>query len=209
MPDFKDEVPDLTGIDEAHHALYAKQEDGTYKFAVPQASPDVAALKVKLEAAIKDGSKSAAELSKIKADIAAAEIRAKADSGQYKELYDRNEAEKAELAEKLKSQSVDHQADILVLELTKDEEQAKLLKSIIRPLVSKDESGKLIVKDLPDVTTAEELIAHCKTKYPYLCDGSGASGGGASGGRGGSAAQDVMKIKNPLQRLVAARKVSK
>lgn len=94
------------------------------------------------------------------------------------------------LQDDIKSKTLDSEAQRIAGSLTKDTNRANLLMQQIRNRLSLDgenfsvldESGK------PTISTIEELTGQIKTAYPFLVDGSQATGGGAQGGSGGAAA---------------------
>lgn len=73
--------------------------------------------------------------------------------------------------------------------LTKDTGRAALLSKEIRGRLSIDSDGFSVLDESgkPTISTVEELTGQIKTKYPFLVDGSQASGGGAQGNSGGAA----------------------
>lgn len=73
--------------------------------------------------------------------------------------------------------------------MTKDTNRANLLSQQILSRLTLDD-GKFSVLDEsgnPTISSVEELTGQIKTQYPFLVDGSQASGGGATGGSGGAA----------------------
>lgn len=143
------------------------------------------------------GEKKAAQKAKADAEKAAADAAAKAaaENGDYKQLFEsqKNEADTLrQQIEKMNSditrQKITGEAARLAAQLTKDTGRAQLLQQQISQRLTivdgelrvTDESGQLTVSKL------EDLTGQIKTAYPFLVDGSPASGGGATGSKGGA-----------------------
>ena len=128
------------------------------------------------------------------AQAAEAEARAK-EKGEFKELYEREQKAKAELAEKYESfakriqqKEVETVALSIASELTRDTKRAELLREQISKFTRYTDDGVKFEMGGVEVDRAK-IMAHISDNYPFLIDGSGATGGGATGGnRGGSAA---------------------
>ena len=126
------------------------------------------------------------------AQAAEAEARAK-EKGEFKELYEREQKAKAELAEKYESfakriqqKEVETVALSIASELTRDTKRAELLREQIIKFARYTDDGVKFEMGGVEVDRAK-ILAHISDNYPFLIDGSGASGGGATGGKGGSA----------------------
>lgn len=116
-------------------------------------------------------------------------------SNNYKQLFESQNEEAnrlKKLVEDMKSQSnqqrVKSEASIIASSLTKDKGRHKLLEKELSQRLTLvddqirvvDESGQLTV------STLEELTNRIKMDYPFLIDGSQASGGGAARSSGGA-----------------------
>jgi len=116
----------------------------------------------------------------------------------YKQLFEAQKEESNTLRQTIdkmnadiKQQKVSTEAAKLASQLTKDTGRAQLLQKEISQRLTlvdnelrvTDESGQLTVSSLDDLTNA------IKTSYPFLVDGSQASGGGAVKAQGGAEAR--------------------
>jgi len=128
------------------------------------------------------------------AQAAAEEARAK-EKGEFRELYEREQKAKLELQEKYESfqtriqkQEVSLATSSIVGQLTRDTARAELLAEKAAQFAKyTDEGVKFELGGVP--VDSEKMQAHLKERYPFLIDGSGATGGGATGtGKGSGAA---------------------
>lgn len=116
----------------------------------------------------------------------------------YKQLFEAQKEESNTLRQTIdkmnadiRQQKVSTEAAKLASQLTKDTGRAQLLQKEISQRLTlvdnelrvTDESGQLTVSSLDDLTSA------IKTAYPFLVDGSQASGGGAVKAQGGAEAR--------------------
>lgn len=116
----------------------------------------------------------------------------------YKQLFEAQKEESNTLRQTIdkmnadiRQQKVSTEAAKLASQLTKDTGRAQLLQKEISQRLTlvdnelrvTDESGQLTVSSLDDLTNA------IKTSYPFLVDGSQASGGGAVKAQGGAEAR--------------------
>ena len=117
-----------------------------------------------------------------------------AEKQQFKELYEREQKSKQELAEKyeefqtkIQRQEIGLHANNIAGELTRDTARAELLAEKASQFAKYSENG--VEFELGGVPVDKaKVIEHLREKYPFLADGSGASGGGATGaGKGGGA----------------------
>jgi len=121
-----------------------------------------------------------------------------AKENDYKQLFESQKQEADTLRstiEKMnndiKQQKIGTQAAKLAAQLTKDTQRAQLLQKEISQRLTlvdnelrvTDESGQLTVSSLDDLTNS------IRTAYPFLVDGSQASGGGAVKAQGGAEAR--------------------
>jgi hypothetical protein len=93
------------------------------------------------------------------------------------------------LQDDIKSKTLEGEALRIASSLTKDPNRANLLMQQIRNRLTLDGENFSVLDESgnPTISTVEELTGQVKTAYPFLVDGSQASGGGAQGGSGGAA----------------------
>ena len=123
------------------------------------------------------------------AQAAEAEARAK-EKGEFKELYEREQKAKAELAEKydsfakrIQAKDIELSASSLAAELTRDTKRAELLKEQVSKYARYTDDG--VVFEMGGVNVdKDKILTHIKENFPFLVDGSGATGGGAAGSQG-------------------------
>mgnify|MGYP000114164361 CR=1 FL=1 len=112
---------------------------------------------------------------------------------QFRELYEREQEAKRELQEsyeefkqRIQKQTVQTEATKLAAELTRDTSRSELLQEKAEQYAKYSEDG--VTFELGGVQVdKEKIIAHLREKYPFLVDGSGATGGGAAGQQNGGA----------------------
>lgn len=106
---------------------------------------------------------------------------------EFRTLYEREQKSAAELREKLEAQSkrietkeLESASTKLTSELTRDTKRAELLKKEIMAFARYSEDGVFFEMGGVKVDSAK-ILAHITDNYPFLVDGSGATGGGAAG----------------------------
>lgn len=112
---------------------------------------------------------------------------------EFKQLYEREQKAKQELAEKyetfaktVQQKEIEAAAMNVASELTRDTKRAELLREQVARYARYTEEG--VKFEMGGVEVGKEKItAHITENYPFLIDGSGASGGGATGGKNGGA----------------------
>jgi len=112
---------------------------------------------------------------------------------QFRELYEREQEAKRELQEKyeefqtkIQKQTISSEATKLASELTRDTARGELLQEKVAQYAKYSDDG--VVFELGGVPVdKEKILSHLKEKYPFLVDGSGATGGGAAGTDNGRA----------------------
>ncbi len=112
---------------------------------------------------------------------------------QFRELYEREQEAKRELQEKyeefqhrIQSQTIQSEAVKLASELTRDTARGELLQEKASQYAKYSEDG--VTFELGGVPVdKEKILTHLREKYPFLVDGSGATGGGAAGQQNGGA----------------------
>lgn len=146
------------------------------------------------------------------AQAAAEEARAR-EKGEFKELYEREQKAKAELADKyegfakkIQAKEVELSAGSIANELTRDTKRADLLKKEISQFARYSEDGVKFEMGGVEVDRAK-VVAHITESYPFLVDGNQSSGGGATGGKtgGGAAKGNLGGTKSERQAAIAAR----
>lgn len=167
-----------------------EQKPQTYTAEEVQAllAKETSGLKAKVDELLgesKSAKQKARELEEAQAAIE--EARAK-EKGEFKELYEREQKAKAELAEKydsfakrIQQKEVEAAALSLAAELTRDTKRAELLRKEIGQFARYTDDGVKFEMGGVEVDRAK-VLAHITDNYPFLVDGSGATGGGATGG---------------------------
>lgn len=109
---------------------------------------------------------------------------------EFRTLYEREQKAKAELAEKYESfakriqqKEVESSALSLAAELTRDTKRAELLKEQVSKYARYTDDGVKFEMGGVEVDR-DKILTHIKDNYPFLIDGSGATGGGAAGSKG-------------------------
>ena len=127
---------------------------------------------------------------------ALAEEAAAKERGEFRELFEKERKEKAELSDKfnafqdqLKKEKINGAASELASSLTRDTKRAKMLTEKIAGMAQYSDEGVTFALGGVEIDT-DKLKAYVSDEYPFLIDGSGASGGGAAGqNKGGGAAK--------------------
>jgi len=195
-----------------------KLEDGTEIDAFTedevkaQIEKETTGLKSKLDELLGE-TKSAKQKAKELEEAQAAEAEARAkEKGEFKELYEREQKAKAELSEKyeafskqIQQKEVEGAAMSIASELTRDTKRAELLKKEISQYARYTDSGvNFEMGGIPVDRT--KILAHITENYPFLIDGTGATGGGATGGSKGGGAAKVMQ-KTEFDKMNASDKM--
>jgi len=116
-----------------------------------------------------------------------------AEKQQFKELYEREQKSKQELQEqyeefqnRIRQQEIGNEALKLSSELTRDSARGELLQEKAMQYAKYSEYG--VTFELGGVPVdKDKILSHLREKYPFLVDGSGATGGGAAGSNNGGA----------------------
>jgi len=113
---------------------------------------------------------------------------------QFKELYEREQKAKQELNEKfedfqnrIRQQEIGNEALKVASELTRDTSRGELLQEKAAQFAKYSEDGGVTFELGGLEVDKEKILTHLREKYPFLVDGSGATGGGASGSNNGGA----------------------
>lgn len=192
----------FTSLDESVQGLY-KQDGDNFVLSVsgmPE-QEDTSGLKRKVEELLGE-KKTAQQKAKEAEDAAVAAAIEKAKSEQdYKSLYESSEAERkksesafSDLKNQITKSNIDTKATELAATLTTDAGRQKLLKEqfsnrlvmVDGELKVSDGAGNATVSSLQDLTTS------VKKEYPFLVDGSKATGGSASGNTSGAGDSKTM-----------------
>ncbi len=112
---------------------------------------------------------------------------------QFRELYEREQESKRELQERfeefnsrIQKQTINAEATKLASELTRDTARGELLQEKAAQYAKYSDDG--VTFELGGVPVEKEkILTHLREKYPFLVDGSGATGGGAAGQQNGGA----------------------
>ena len=146
-----------------------------------------------------------------------AEEKRQKENGEFQSLYE-TERERAERLDreikerdrKEAERSVESAASKVASELTRDTSRAELLTEKVKQFARHTEDG--VVYEMGGVQVdAAKIVEHLKERYPFLTDGSGATGGGATGsgrpsGAGDSnSAADAAKSKGDLNGYLTAQ----
>lgn len=159
----------------------------------------------------KTAKQKAAELEALKAQQEEESLKQKEE---FKTLYEREQLSRKELAEKyqglevgIKKEKTDSAAMRLAGELTKDMKRAELIKKEVLQFAKYTDDG--VTFEMGGLTVdKDKVLHHIKETYPFLVDGSGATGGGAAGGNGGSASQKTGNFggtKSERQAAIASK----
>jgi len=188
------EVDSLEGLDESLQALYTEHE-GKYRLAVDGIDP---ADELK-EALRKEREERAAAKKRLQEYETEAERRERdrLEKQQEWEQLSKTERERAEKLERelsetreaIAKEKVGATAQSVVSQLTRDVARAELLKKEAVNYITHTPEGIKINGPDGDAWDANKLSEHLSEKYPFLADGSQATGGGATGSKGSGAAK--------------------
>lgn len=185
-------------LEESQQGFY-KQEGNVYVLEVDgfdKGNDDLAGLKAKVDQLLtekKEAERKAREESEQARKQADEAAKAKGD---YEQLYksQQTEAEKwkaeyQKLQDTVKQSSVKAEAARIAGTLTRDTARAQLLTEKIAGRLSLTDDGIKVTDDSGQLTVSslDDLTHQIKTAFPFLVDGSQASGGAATGSKGGAA----------------------
>ena len=96
----------------------------------------------------------------------------------------------------IKNKSIESEASRIAATMTTDTKRAQLLQKEILSRLSLDGDNFSVLdeKGNQTISSIEELTGQIKTQYPFLVDGSQASGGGAQGGSGGAMNKPISEM---------------
>lgn len=174
--------------------------EGKLKIYKPE---DVSGLKENANSLLREKKTLESDLAAAKADLAAAKIARLPNDGDAEKFASQLEDAKTKISEwevkynglegKVRSKTIESEAMRIAAGLTKDTDRANLLKQqlLSRLTLDGDKFSVLDENGSPTISSIEELTSQIKTQYPFLVDGSQASGGGAQGGSGGAGIKPV------------------
>lgn len=150
-------------------------------------------LKRSLEHAKRERNEAKAELARLKKELADNEEKKQKEKGEFKQLYEKAIAdldalrkEKADFETAIKKREAETFASNIALKGTTDARRKTLLTEQLMRYVIHTEKG--IGFEMEGIEIDEKtLLEHLKGEYPFLFDGTKASGSGATGGSGGAA----------------------
>lgn len=150
-------------------------------------------LKRSLEHAKRERNEAKAELARLKKELADNEEKKQKEKGEFKQLYEKAIAdlealrkEKADFETAIKKREAETFASNVALKGTTDARRKTLLTEQLMRYVIHTEKG--IGFEMEGIEIDEKtLLEHLKGEYPFLFDGTKASGSGATGGSGGAA----------------------
>lgn len=153
----------------------------------------VAGLKSKVEELLGEKKSAAQRAKELEEEQKRQEEERLKEKEQFRELYEREQEAKRELLEKyeefqskIQKQTITSEATKLAAELTRDSARGELLQEKAAQYAKYTDDG--VVFELGGVPVDKgKVLEHLREKYPFLVDGSGATGGGASGSMNGGA----------------------
>jgi len=191
-------VATLDGIDEKYHALYEKQEDGTFKLLIEVEGEDVSGLKANSAKIKAEKLVLQTRLEALEKASQTAEEDGLAAKGEYEKLLEikqtqfdeqlKSANDRADTAtQTLKSSLLTATINKLATDLAGD--KADLLKPHIRTRLSVDENSNVVISDIngnASTMTIDQLSEEFKknTLFDTVLKGRQSSGGGAGGGSG-------------------------
>ena len=198
---FKVDATAYESLEDAQKAFY-KQDGNVYLLDVDGIEDsEAAALRLKVETLLTEKKDAERKAREIEAAAAAQAAKTAADAGDYKALYESLNAKHADLEGQynglqgeIKKSAIVSEASRIAGTLTKDTARAQLLTEKIASRLQHSDDGLKVLDQAGNLTVSslDELSTQMKTAYPFLVDGSMASGGAANGSRGG--ASDPKKI---------------
>ena len=178
------QLANLDGVDEGVKALYV-EKDGAFQLAV-SGIEDVSGLKSQQATLLSEAKAAKEETRLLREQQTEAEQSRQKEKGEFEQLWKTAEQEKNETSVKLteliaanKSKEVDLISGKLAL-LSDDPKKVELLSVIAKQFVKDTEDGLKIMIDDVEVQV-NDVQQRLMKDYPFLVDGSKATGSGASG----------------------------
>ena len=127
-----------------------------------------------------------------------AERKAAEEKGEFKSLWEKTQAELEKEREnarnyqqRIQQRELESEAAKLAGTLTRDTKRAELLKKEVMQFARYTDEGVKFEAGGVEIAP-EQLLGRLKEDFPFLVDGSGATGGGANGGGSGGAVKGNM-----------------
>lgn len=208
----KFEVEDISSIDESMRDMY-KPYEGKYRLQV-DGIDDASELKEALRKEREERAAAKAKLKEIEDASSIADQKRLEEKQEFETLW-KAEQEKGtatakeldDLRSSIAQKDRNSEAYKIVSTLATDTARAEILQQQALGFIHHTPEGIKINGPDGEAWDAAKLTAHLKEKYPFLVDGSKASGGGATGGgTGGGAAKKFNEYTGA--ELVAIRKES-
>ena len=185
------EVESLEGLDENLQGLY-QEHDGKYRLAVEGIDP-ADELKEALRKEREERAAAKSKLTEYEKQQEEAERQRMEQKQEFEGLYKSEQEAKTKLAKQLDelqsniaSEKRESTAMKVASTLTKDEGRSELLKKEAMQFVHYTPEGVKINGPEGEAWDTQKLSDYMTEKYPFLVDGSQASGGGAAGDGGGA-----------------------
>ncbi|MEG3078487.1 hypothetical protein R3F64_01285 [Halomonas sp. 5021] len=202
---------EFEALDEAQQALYAAKGDG-YQLEV-EGIDDGAELKEALRKEREERAEAKRKLKEFESDAERKERERLEKQQEWEQLAksERERAEKtdkelAELRDKVANSARDSEAaticaGLIDKEATGGVQRYNLLTKEAKQFISHTPEGIKINGPDGEAWSAKQLGEHLSQQYPFLVDGSKASGGGAPGSSGGGAVTKKLSDMNDAERL--------
>ena len=200
------EVDSLEGLDESLQALYTEHE-GKYRLSVEGIDP-ADELKEALRKEREERAAAKARLKEFEDQQSEAERKRLEEKQEFEQLYKQSEEGKGKLARELddlKRQIADKErsevANGITAALTRDTARAELLQKEALQFVHYTPEGVKINGPDGEAWDKSKLSEYLTERYPFLVDGSLASGGGAAGSKGSGAARKPLSEMTQDERI--------
>lgn len=198
----KIELETLDGLP-AHVQKLATEADGKYTLdltAIPEPE-DATELKNALNMEREKRARARQEKEDLLKAQQEADRKRAEEQGEFRKLYETEQQEKARIAaelaeyrEKVTRSTLEGEAGKIAAELSRDTARAALLAEQAAKFIKPGDDGLKFEIGGVQVDRAKALD-HLRASFPFLVDGSQASGGGATGGNGGAVSN-----QNPFKR---------
>ena len=203
------ERDNLEGVDEGIASYYEQTDSGKYRLKVEGIDP-ADELKSALQKEREERKAAKERLASLESEKKKLEEQTLLEKQEFKTLYEREtEAKTAlqkqleELSGKIQKKETKAAAMSIALQLTKDTKRAELLTEIAEKNARYGENG--VSFELGGVPVeSDKLVEHLKASYPFLVDGSGATGTGATGQSGTPGSKQMARAD--FDRMNPARK---
>ncbi len=193
-------------LEEANQGLYAKHGEG-YRLDV-EGIDTGEDLKKALEHERTNRAKAREDLESLRKEQEAAERTRLEEQKEFESLYKKTQEEldserkqAREFRDQITQRDIQASAQSIAQELaSKDAKRAKVLADYASRF-AKLEDGQIVYEIGGLKVDKAQVAKHLKEEFPFLVDGSQASGGGASGGKGGGATSKPLKDMNEKERI--------